>query len=45
MAETAAVPFDAGIQAILVATADDRGLPYVRVIFGAGHDAQDTAAS
>ena len=44
MAKTAMVPFDAGIQDVLAATADDLGLPYVRAMSGAGHDAQEIAA-
>jgi N-carbamoyl-L-amino-acid hydrolase len=44
MAKTAVVPFDAGIQDVLAATADDLGLPYVRAMSGAGHDAQEIAA-
>jgi len=44
MAKTAVVPFDAGIQEVLAATADDLGLPYVRAMSGAGHDAQEIAA-
>ncbi|MFI5916508.1 M20 family metallo-hydrolase [Dactylosporangium sp. NPDC051541] len=44
MAKTAVVPFDAAIQDVLAATADDLGLPYVRAMSGAGHDAQEIAA-
>jgi len=44
MAKTAVVPFDPGIQDLLAATADDLGLPYVRTMSGAGHDAQEIAA-
>jgi N-carbamoyl-L-amino-acid hydrolase len=44
MAKTAVVPFDAGIQDVLAATADDLELPYVRAMSGAGHDAQEIAA-
>ena len=44
MAKTPVVPFDAGIQGVLAATADDLGLPYVRAMSGAGHDAQEIAA-
>ena len=44
MAKTAVVPFHPGIQDLLAATADDLGLPYVRVMSGAGHDAQEIAA-
>jgi N-carbamoyl-L-amino-acid hydrolase len=45
MAKTAVVPFDAGIQEVLAATADHLGLPYVRAMSGAGHDAQEIAAT
>lgn len=45
MAKTAVVPFDRGIQDVLAATADDLGLPYVRAMSGAGHDAQEIAAT
>jgi N-carbamoyl-L-amino-acid hydrolase len=45
MAKTAVVPFGPGIQDILAATADDLGLPYVRAMSGAGHDAQEIAAT
>ena len=44
MAKTAVVPFHPGIQDLLAATADDLGLPYVRAMSGAGHDAQEIAA-
>lgn len=44
MAKTAMVPFDAGIQDVLAETADALGLPYVRAMSGAGHDAQEIAA-
>jgi N-carbamoyl-L-amino-acid hydrolase len=44
MAKTAVVPFDAGIQDVLAATADALALPYVRAMSGAGHDAQEIAA-
>jgi N-carbamoyl-L-amino-acid hydrolase len=44
MARTAMVPFDARIQDVLAATADQLGLPYVRAMSGAGHDAQEIAA-
>jgi len=44
MAKTAVVPFHPGIQDLLAATADDLGLPHVRVMSGAGHDAQEIAA-
>lgn len=45
MAKTAMVPFDAGVQDLLAHTADDLGLPYVRAMSGAGHDAQEIAAT
>jgi beta-ureidopropionase / N-carbamoyl-L-amino-acid hydrolase len=44
MAKTAVVPFHPGIQDLLAATADDLGLPYVRTMSGAGHDAQEISA-
>jgi N-carbamoyl-L-amino-acid hydrolase len=44
MAKTSVVPFHPGIQDVLAATADDLGLPFVRVMSGAGHDAQEIAA-
>jgi N-carbamoyl-L-amino-acid hydrolase len=44
MAKTAVVPFHPGIGDLLAATAEDLGLPYVRVMSGAGHDAQEIAA-
>jgi metal-dependent amidase/aminoacylase/carboxypeptidase family protein len=44
MAKTAVVPFDLGIQDLLAATAGDLGLPYVRAMSGAGHDAQEISA-
>jgi N-carbamoyl-L-amino-acid hydrolase len=44
MAKTAVVPFHPGIGDMLAATAEDLGLPYVRVMSGAGHDAQEIAA-
>lgn len=44
MAKTAVVPFDSGVQDLLAATADDLGLPYVRAMSGAGHDAQEISA-
>jgi hypothetical protein len=36
--------FHPGIQDLLAATADDLGLPYVRTMSGAGHDAQEISA-
>jgi N-carbamoyl-L-amino-acid hydrolase len=44
MAKTAVVPFHPGIQDLLGVTAQDLGLPYVRVMSGAGHDAQEISA-
>lgn len=44
MAKTAVVPFDPGIQDLLAMTAEDLGLPYVRAMSGAGHDAQEISA-
>ena len=44
MAKAAVVPFHPGIQDLLAATADDLGLPYVRTMSGAGHDAQEISA-
>ncbi len=44
MAKTGVVLFDRGIQGLLAGTADDLGLPYVRAMSGAGHDAQEIAA-
>jgi N-carbamoyl-L-amino-acid hydrolase len=45
MARTAVVPFDAGVQDLLAATAEELGLPYVRTMSGAGHDAQEIAST
>jgi N-carbamoyl-L-amino-acid hydrolase len=45
MAKTAVVPFDEGVQAVIAASADALGLPYVRAMSGAGHDAQEIAAT
>ncbi len=45
MAKTRVVPFDPGIQDLLAGTAQDLGLPFVRVMSGAGHDAQEIAAT
>lgn len=44
MAKTAVVPFDPGVQDLLAQVANDLGLPYVRAMSGAGHDAQEIAA-
>jgi N-carbamoyl-L-amino-acid hydrolase len=45
MARTAVVPFDDGVQQVLAETADRLGLRYVRTMSGAGHDAQELAAT
>ncbi|MEO3872782.1 Zn-dependent hydrolase [Nonomuraea sp. B12E4] len=44
MAKTAVIPFDRGVQDVIAETADALGLPYVRAMSGAGHDAQEIAA-
>ncbi|HWF80975.1 MAG TPA: M20 family metallo-hydrolase [Streptosporangiaceae bacterium] len=44
MAKTCVVRFNSDVQALLAATADDLGLPYVKAMSGAGHDAQEIAA-
>lgn len=44
MAKTRVVRFNPDVQALLAATADDLGLPYVKAMSGAGHDAQEIAA-
>ncbi|MEU5947267.1 M20 family metallo-hydrolase [Micromonospora sp. NPDC047465] len=44
MARTAVVPFHPGVREVLATTADDLGLPYVRTMSGAGHDAQEISA-
>ncbi|MGZ0147786.1 hydantoinase/carbamoylase family amidase [Kribbella sp. WER1] len=44
MAKTTAVPFDPKIQEAIRATADALGLPTMRLMSGAGHDAQELAA-
>jgi N-carbamoyl-L-amino-acid hydrolase len=44
MAKTPVVPFHSGIQDVLAETANDLSLPFVRVMSGAGHDAQEIAA-
>lgn len=44
MAKTPVVPFHPAVQDLLAQTADDLGLPYVRAMSGAGHDAQEIAA-
>lgn len=45
MAKTNVVPFDAGIQDVIAAAADRVGQPYVTAMSGAGHDAQEVAAT
>jgi beta-ureidopropionase / N-carbamoyl-L-amino-acid hydrolase len=45
MAKTAVVPFHDSIQDVIAASADLLGLPYVRTMSGAGHDAQEIAAT
>ena len=45
MARTAVVPFDEGVQDVLAAAADQLGQPYVKAMSGAGHDAQEIAAT
>ena len=45
MAKTSVVPFDAGVRAVVAAAADRLGLPYVTAMSGAGHDAQEIAAT
>ena len=44
MAKTSVVRFHADVQALLAATAGDLGLPFVKAMSGAGHDAQEIAA-
>ncbi len=44
MAKTGVVRFSDDVQALLAVTADDLGLPYVKAMSGAGHDAQEIAA-
>ena len=44
MAKTRQVPFSARIQAEIAAAAADLGLPTMRLMSGAGHDAQELAA-
>jgi N-carbamoyl-L-amino-acid hydrolase len=44
MARTRAVPFSPDVQDVFAATADDLGLPWRRIMSGAGHDAQELAA-
>ena len=45
MAKTAVVPFSPAVQDLLAETAGDLALPYVRTMSGAGHDAQEIAAT
>lgn len=45
MAKTPVVPFHPVIQDLLAETAEQLGLPYVRTMSGAGHDAQEIAAT
>ncbi|GFJ83275.1 Zn-dependent hydrolase [Phytohabitans houttuyneae] len=45
MAKTAMVPFHESIQEVIAASADRLGLRYVRAMSGAGHDAQEIAAT
>lgn len=45
MAKTAVVPFHDSVQDVIAASADLLGLPYVRAMSGAGHDAQEIAAT
>ncbi|MGW0710110.1 M20 family metallo-hydrolase [Streptomyces sp. NPDC002643] len=44
MARTGYVPFDEGVRKVIAEAADDHGLPYVSLLSGAGHDAQEIAA-
>jgi N-carbamoyl-L-amino-acid hydrolase len=45
MAKTSVVPFDDSIQDVIAASADRLGLPYETAMSGAGHDAQEIAAT
>jgi N-carbamoyl-L-amino-acid hydrolase len=45
MAKTDVVPFDTGVQGVIASAADRLGLPYVTAMSGAGHDAQEIAAT
>ena len=45
MAKTSVVRFDDAVQQLLARTADDLGLGYVSAMSGAGHDAQEIAAT
>jgi N-carbamoyl-L-amino-acid hydrolase len=45
MAKTGVVRFDDGVQDVVAASAETLGLPYVRAMSGAGHDAQEIAAT
>lgn len=42
-ARTPCVPFDPGLQEMIAAAADARGLSHRRIVSGAGHDAQEMA--
>ncbi|MER8261780.1 M20 family metallo-hydrolase [Streptomyces albidoflavus] len=44
MAQTAHVPFDKSVQKTIAQAADDHDLPYIPLLSGAGHDAQEIAA-
>ncbi|HZX03246.1 M20 family metallo-hydrolase [Kribbella sp.] len=44
MARTTMVPFDPKIQEAIATTADELGIPTMRLMSGAGHDAQELAA-
>lgn len=45
MAKTAMVAFHESIQDVIAASAEALGLPYVKAMSGAGHDAQEIAAT
>jgi N-carbamoyl-L-amino-acid hydrolase len=45
MAKTDVVPFSAHVRAVIADAADRLGLPYVTAMSGAGHDAQEIAAT
>ncbi len=44
LARTAAVPFDTGLQSVIEQVAGELGHPSMRLMSGAGHDAQEMAA-
>ena len=44
MARTTAVPFSEDVQDTIAMTADCLGVPTMRLVSGAGHDAQELAA-